>query len=311
MANEPLPPATCALGAEPLPADPVDIAVASSPSQAHTHSYGQGRVVKRSRVPARETRSRTIARFNGGPSGDLLRAERAHGAGEHATAKLDRHVLARHADVASTKAAASPAPRGLLTSDKTGHADQTASASAAERDHPEIAVSRAAADLCRLDGVHIYGRFGRSGVQASLGRSGCSSTAIASSPKRKRAARRTEDETGSSSRAVPGACCWEGLSSLAPAGLTLASNARAQAAVRSDRCVQRAVTASGVEKLRTSHARSPRAGPAAMHVESEPQTVTAANRERQPRAAHAGRPRACRLEQGPLRLADSAVSWGA
>jgi hypothetical protein len=122
MTNEPLPPATCALGAEALPADPVDIPAASSPSQAHTHSYGQGLVVKRSRVPARETRSRTIARFNGGPSGDLLRAERAHGAGEHSTAKLDRQVLARHADVASTKAAASPAPRGLLTSDKSGHA---------------------------------------------------------------------------------------------------------------------------------------------------------------------------------------------
>ena len=77
MTNEPLPPATCALGAEALPADPVDIPAASSPSQAHTHSYGQGLVVKRSRVPARETRSRTIARFNGGPSGDLLRARHA------------------------------------------------------------------------------------------------------------------------------------------------------------------------------------------------------------------------------------------
>jgi|ERR1019366_10297222 hypothetical protein len=128
MTNEPLPPATCALGAEALPADPVDIPAASSPSQAHTHSYGQGLVVKRSRVPARETRSRTIARFNGGPSGDLLRAERAHGAGEHSTAKLDRQVLARHADVASTKAAASPAPRGLLTSDKGSRASAGADA---------------------------------------------------------------------------------------------------------------------------------------------------------------------------------------
>ena len=78
MTNEPLPPATCALGAEALPADPVDIPAASSPSQAHTHSYGQGLLVKRSRVPARETRSRTIARFNGGPSGDLQdRSDRA------------------------------------------------------------------------------------------------------------------------------------------------------------------------------------------------------------------------------------------
>jgi hypothetical protein len=48
MTNEPLPPATCALRAEALPADPVDIPAASSPSQAHTHSYmaREGLVVK-------------------------------------------------------------------------------------------------------------------------------------------------------------------------------------------------------------------------------------------------------------------------
>ena len=58
-----------------------------------------------------------------------------------------------------------------------------------------IAVSRAPVELCRFDGSHMQRRFGCSGAEALLGSSRAWSTAIAMSPKRKRAAGRTDDES--------------------------------------------------------------------------------------------------------------------